>query len=495
MNDKREKLSILQTLTVNNLKEICEKNNLKGYSGTKKELAKFMVDNLEISLEELKNVINIYQIDKLLGKIRDCRDHFLNKRVTIGCKDKISLIVDVGGHRVIINNLGKENFSYMCDDKCADYLYQVKKGNTPFCKHYAAAIAQLIYEKEINSKDKINYMEGQVLEELLAVVNQRKRDEGEEIIYRDIEGDLEKLNTDFLDIARQNRTVARQKYHDEPENVFEDLVNRAFLLLDFDTIPQRSGHGWDIVLIAGKAVHPYFIVVECKTAAEGTYNYLVKKQDYLFTLKNYCIDLFKDKLIGTYKGYAKYMLLVAPDFPGDIEECCKRFKDITGFQLSFLPVPVLLKLVNRYREIPLLNHDWIESFFQKERIINEKDVEEIFKEAEKQIDLLSERLCTRLRERFSQFSQISGDAAFIKLDMNVVSSVLGEIISEMPELVIPERKGIVDYINIEHDYYEIWERILKKLGREFVNILKETSFSQVKNTELKEDLLKMLKMK
>lgn len=495
MNDKREKLSILQTLTVNNLKEICEKNNLKGYSGTKKELAKFMVDNLEISLEELKNVINIYQIDKLLGKIRDCRDHFLNKRVTIGCKDKISLIVDVGGHRVIINNLGKENFSYMCDDKCADYLYQVKKGNTPFCKHYAAAIAQLIYEKEINSKDKINYMEGQVLEELLAVVNQRKRDEGEEITYRDIEGDLEKLNTDFLDIARQNRTVARQKYHDEPENVFEDLVNRAFLLLDFDTIPQRSGHGWDIVLIAGKAVHPYFIVVECKTAAEGTYNYLVKKQDYLFTLKNYCIDLFKDKLIGTYKGYAKYMLLVAPDFPGDIEECCKRFKDITGFQLSFLPVPVLLKLVNRYREIPLLNHDWIESFFQKERIINEKDVEEIFKEAEKQIDLLSERLCTRLRERFSQFSQISGDAAFIKLDMNVVSSVLGEIISEMPELVIPERKGIVDYINIEHDYYEIWERILKKLGREFVNILKETSFSQVKNTELKEDLLKMLKMK
>ena len=44
-------------------------------------------------------------------------------------------------------------------------------------------------------------------------------------------------------------------------------------------------------------------------------------------------------------------------------------------------------------------------------------------------------------------------------------------------------------------YYEIWERILKRLGKEFVNILKETSFSQVKNTELKEDLLKMLKVK
>ena len=79
--------------------------------------------------------------------------------------------------------------------------------------------------------------------------------------------------------------------------------------------------------------------------------------------------------------------------------------------------------------------------------------------------------------------------------MKVVSSVLEEIINEMPELVIPERKGIVDYINIEHDYYEIWVRILKRLGKEFVNILKETSFSQVKNTELKEDLLKMLSVK
>ena len=56
MNDKREKLSILQTLTVSNLKEICEKNKLKGYSRTKKELTKFMVDNLDISLEGLKDI-------------------------------------------------------------------------------------------------------------------------------------------------------------------------------------------------------------------------------------------------------------------------------------------------------------------------------------------------------------------------------------------------------------------------------------------------------
>lgn len=66
----------------------------------------------------------------------------------------------------------------------------------------------MIYEKEVSPKDKINYIEGRILEELLEVVNQRRRDEGEEITRRDIEGDLEKLNTDFLDIARQNRTLA-----------------------------------------------------------------------------------------------------------------------------------------------------------------------------------------------------------------------------------------------------------------------------------------------
>jgi hypothetical protein len=37
VSDKREKLSILQTLTVNNLKEICEKNNRKGYQEQKSE--------------------------------------------------------------------------------------------------------------------------------------------------------------------------------------------------------------------------------------------------------------------------------------------------------------------------------------------------------------------------------------------------------------------------------------------------------------------------
>jgi len=60
--------------------------------------------------------------------------------------------------------------------------------------------------------------------------------------------------------------------------------------------------------------------------------------------------------------------------------------------------------------------------------------------------------------------------------MKVVSSVLEEIISEMPELVIPERKGIVDYINIEHDYYEIWERILKKVRKRICKHFKRDLF-------------------
>ena len=167
------------------------------------------------------------------------------------------------------------------------------------------------------------------------------------------------------------------------QNVFEDLVNRAFLLLDFDTIGERSGHGWDLVLIAGRAMRPYFIVVECKTAAEGTYNYLIKNPDYLLTLKKYCIGMFKDKLVGACKDYAKYMILVAPDFPQEIEECCPKFKKITGLQLSFMPAPVLLKMVNQYRKTPTLNHDRIEPLFQKEKVISEEDINEIFNEADK----------------------------------------------------------------------------------------------------------------
>ena len=112
MGEKSEKLSILKTLTVDNLREICKTKNLPRSSGAKKELAECIMDNLDISLDELSKIASSYQRDKLLGKIRDCRDHFLNKRVVIRSKDAACVIADVGGHTVIINNLCQENFSY-----------------------------------------------------------------------------------------------------------------------------------------------------------------------------------------------------------------------------------------------------------------------------------------------------------------------------------------------------------------------------------------------
>lgn len=497
MSERSEKESLFKGLTSADLKEICKQNGLTGFSGLKHgELAKFLAKNLELSPEEVRSLVQKYQTDKLLRKVRDSADYFLSKQVQIKCKDEELVKASVGSHSVTINNLGKPDFSYMCDDKCYDYQYQVKTGRFPYCKHFPAVVAELVLSQAIDlHKVKITGIQGVVLDELLKIVEGRAKAEGMIFKGRDIEDSLRRLNADFLKIANQDIRIAREKYHDVPENVFENLANEAFLLLEFDTVPRTSPHGWDMILIAGRALHPYFIVVECKTAAEGIYDYLVKKADYLFRLKTYCIDLFRDKLHGAYKGYAKYMILVAPGFPQEIEECCRKFKEITGFQLSFFPASVLLGMVNKYRKSPILNHDWIEPLFQKEKVIDERDIDEIFDEAERQIDVLSNRLCKKLRERFDQFSQISGDAAFIKLDMNVVSSVLEDIISEMPELVIPERKGILDYINIEHDYFEIWERILRKLGREFIDILRKTSFSQVKSTELKEDLLRQLSMK
>jgi hypothetical protein len=46
--------------------------------------------------------------------------------------------------------------------------------------------------------------------------------------------------------------------------------------------------------------------------------------------KNRSIIFIFIKLIGTYKAYAKYMILVAPDFPGETGGCCRKFRDITG---------------------------------------------------------------------------------------------------------------------------------------------------------------------
>jgi hypothetical protein len=233
--DKKEKVALLKSLTSKSLKEICKRYELTGFSSLKqKELAKFIADNIDISEDELKTLCETFRQDKLLSKVRDCKDYFLTKQVEIKYTDSELTKGDVGGYSVVINNLGTEKFSYVCDEKCQDYMYQVSKGRYPFCKHYPAVIAELILREDINPKrQKINHIEGAVLDELLSLVNERKKEEGIPLLERgrDIEENLKKLREDFIRISRQDATVARQKYRDIPERVFEHLTNQAFLLL------------------------------------------------------------------------------------------------------------------------------------------------------------------------------------------------------------------------------------------------------------------------
>ena len=63
----------------------------------------------------------------------------------------------------------------------------------------------------------------------------------------------------------------------------------------------------------------------------------------------------KDQLMGAYKDYVKYMVVVAPDFPEKIPEYVSQFQEMTGgIKLSFLSVPSLLYLVEKYKENPIL---------------------------------------------------------------------------------------------------------------------------------------------
>jgi hypothetical protein len=498
MSEASEKRALLKSLTASDLKEICKHYNLCGYSSLKQhELASFLAKNLPLSFEEVEKLVDRYKSDKLIAKVRDSADYFLNKRVEIKYQDEGLIRASVGGYSVAIFNLGKENFSYICDDKCNDYLYQVKKGRYPFCKHYPAVIAELIFSDRFSpEKQPLNHIEGVVLEKLLQLVKQRRSTEGDILEGRDIEGTLKRLNADYLKIAKQEVKIAREKYQDSPEYVFENLTNQAFLLLDFDTITQRDPHGWDILLIAGRAVPPYIVVAECKTAANGLYDHLLHNPDYLVRLKSYCLDMVKEKLVGAYRDYVKYLIMVAPDFPKEISKYCVPFRTQTGIGLSFWPAHVLLYLVNRYREEPIVTHNWMEPLFQR-KVLEEKDIDSLFEEAKEKIEDLTMKLREKLRQRFAQFSQISADASFLNLDLVIIESLMKDILSILsPELVVMGKKGVigVDTINIKHDYFEIWKRVLKGLGEEFVDILREESFSQVKSPELKEDILKLLRI-
>ncbi len=90
-----------------------------------------MVDNLKISLEELKDICNIYLIDKLLGKIRDDRDHFLNKRVTIMIQEpeRKWVVRDFTGPEGVSLGMSQEVLKAI-EEK--GYVERVKKGPSSY---------------------------------------------------------------------------------------------------------------------------------------------------------------------------------------------------------------------------------------------------------------------------------------------------------------------------------------------------------------------------
>lgn len=213
-----KKVSLLKKLTKNELVEICKNHGIKGYSGlSQAKLAEHIAKNCNLSLEEIENLVNSFIEQKLAAKVSDARDHFLLKKVQIEHFSDDMVTADVAGYRVKISNLGRDDFAYSCDEKCADYIYQVKKGRYAFCKHYPAVLAELIYQGLVEP-DNLNHITGKVLDALLNLVEERKKEEGVlKPVGRDIENNLRRIVEDYIEISRQNsklrerNTAARQR--------------------------------------------------------------------------------------------------------------------------------------------------------------------------------------------------------------------------------------------------------------------------------------------
>ncbi len=496
----KKKVAILKKLTKNELIEICKNYGIKGYSGlSQAKLAEHIAKNCDLSLDEIEELVNTFIEHKLIAKVIDARDHFLLKKVQIEHFSNDMVIADVAGYRVKITNLGKDDFAYSCDEKCADYVYQVKKGRYPFCKHYPAVLAELVYQGLVDPNN-LNYISGKILDTLLNLVEERKKEEGVlKPVGRDIENNLKKIIDDYIEIARQNSKIAREKYNSPPEKVFEVLTEQAFQLLEFDTIARTKESGWDLLVIGTHATPPYIAVIECKTAANGIYDYIIKNPDYLIKLKTYCIDLVKEKLLGIYKDYVRYMVVVGPNFPKDVERYTMQFRHMTGgIKLSFLPAQTLVYLVRKYRENPILTHDLIAQLFESEKIIGKEDINKLFEEADKRIEDLTELAKQRLKDRFREFAARTADACFIKMDEILLQTLIYDVLNVLqPDLVKMGKKSTtgVTTIHLKHDYFKIWERVLNGLVDEFVSLLEEESNVQQKRTELKEDLIKFLELR
>lgn len=496
----QEKFDSLKSLTKKDSSEICKNNGLRGYSKFKqKDLARFMAKNLDLTTEEVEDLVGSYWEDKLVSKIKDAEDYILRKDVFIENFDNDLIKAKVGQYDLTIYNLGEKNFKYICDGGCNDFNYQVKNDKYPFCKHYPAVIAELIYEGKLDVlKIAPNYISGVTLKALNDIVETRRREDG--IINprgRDIDNTLCNLKNDLIEISRQNDKLARSKYHEPYDKVFETLVNEAFQLLEFETIPQRREQGWDLLVLGTYAPKPYMAVVECKTSKSGVYDHLVHNPDYLYRLKDYCLDMVKDKLMGVYKDYMKYLVIVAPEFPDDIVKYNLNFKNMTGgIQLSFLPVSSLLYLVERYRENPILTHYLSECLFHQ-GIVTKGDIDKLFVKSEDHIEMLIVAAKESLRNEWCDVNKCHADAFYIKLDEIMLKKIIDGVLSVLqPHLLkqgINEGLG-VKTISIKHDYYKIWNIVLKALVEEFTLILEEQSLLQTKRSDLKEDIIKYLEI-
>jgi hypothetical protein len=492
--------SLLKPLTVAELKEIAQRYGVSIPAGLKRqETVKYLAENLHVPDEELSAAVERFAYDKLVGKIRDAKDYFLTRQVTIDCCEADVTQARVGGYSLTIDHLGGDGFEYRCDSRCNDWLYQVQKGRYPFCKHYAAVIAELVFSGRLDPQTTaINHFSAELLEELMVLVDTRRKQEGLVATPgRGVEETLQCLREDFLKIACQDADLGRDKYHDTPERQFERMVGEAFELLEFDTIPRRREEGWDLLVSSSLAIPPYIMVIEAKTAASGTYDYIVRNPDYLIRLKSYCIDMVREKLLGTYKDYVRYLLLMAPDFPEEAAKLCRQFRHMTeGIKLAFVPAPVLLHLVERYRERPIVTHTAMERLFASEKVLSQADVDQLFTQADGELEVLVQDARRNLREKIQRVADKSADACFIKFDLPSLGIIFRDIVKALEEelLIIGKTAIGTETVHVKHDYHAIWREVLTALVDEFTDILKEESLLQERNTELKENIIRFLEL-
>lgn len=491
--------SLLKSLTVAELKELASRYHLPIPAGKKAKLVAFLTSELPLSDAELETVVEGYRVDKLISKVRDARDYFLTRQVNIDHVGDDLVHLRVAGYSVTINHLGTDLFTYQCDQRCNDWLYQVRAGRYPFCKHYAAAIAELIYQGHLEPDvQAINHFSGSLLTELMELVEERRRLEGMTAVRgRDIDRTLANLRQDFLAIARQDVELARTKYHDTPERQFETMVEQALQLLEFDTIARRKEHGWDLIALGTLATPPFIVVLEAKTARSGVYDHLAKQPDYLTRLKSYCTDMVRARLYGAYRDYVRYFMLVAPGFPEDSDRLCAQFRHMTGgIKLAFMPAPTLLYLVERYCAKPILTHTQMESLFASEKVIAQADVDGLFKMAEQELEALVTRARKDLRQKLERVADRTADACFIKFDMPTLGMIFRDVVRTLEqELVVVGKTPVgTESVHVKHDYYALWGRVLRGVVDEFVAILREESFLQERHTELKDHIMRFLEL-